>query len=76
MIQSVVVKFRIRLGIRNSGFEKKIRNYSRIPNYSEMAIPRRNVFANMNKKTITTTHLNEMFTWTIARPTFVWFELE
>ena len=31
--------FRIRLRIRNSGFGKKIRNYLRIHNYSEIDIP-------------------------------------
>jgi len=30
-----LLKFRI----QNSGFEEKIQNYSRIPNYSEVAIP-------------------------------------
>ena len=34
-----VLKFKIRLGIRNSGYEKKIWNYSRMPDYCEMAIP-------------------------------------
>ena len=48
MIRSGILKFRIRLGIRNSGFEKKIRNYSRIPNYSEMAIPTHKQMCNQN----------------------------
>jgi len=32
----VLLKFRI----RNSGFEINIQNYSRIPNYSEVTIPK------------------------------------
>jgi len=40
------VKCRPGLRIRNSGFEKKIRNYSRIPSYSEVAVSK---FTGANK---------------------------
>ena len=52
MMWNVILKFRIRLGIRDCGFEKKIRNYSKIPNYSEMAIPIHMMFFSKDEATV------------------------